>query len=283
MIRPITLLCLTLGLAMLGSCSNDTHYSGFGELNSELRTAPTGDVLLDMGEGGALIGHPRPTIENADPALEMDLRLGTQTLPVASSAALTRDGQVITLSAAGEIRMGDRLLRPADAFEVAGPVALSADQKQLLYCQGHMPEFEVWALSLSTGAARQLTIDMAPAWSPAMTSDGALIFVSAKGGVPAIWIQRDALSRQLTNRDVVVKPDEIPTLSPTPAAISATRVDDRFIAFQGEHGVAVVDHEGQLLASIKGAATPFWRAPGQLGAVMNRGEQPSIETIWSAP
>ncbi|MFT5434521.1 MAG: hypothetical protein ACI9OJ_005234, partial [Myxococcota bacterium] len=58
---------------------------------------------------------------------------------------------------------------------------------------------------------------------------------------------------------------------------------DRFIAFQGEHGVAVMNHDGQLLASINGAANPFWRAPGQLGAVVRRGEQPAVETIWSAP
>lgn len=126
--------------------------------------------------------------------------------------------------------------------------------------------YEAWTES---GALKTLTLDATkrppalPAdstrleWHPDSAADGAIVFVSDRGGAPEVWIGKDGAVRQLTwFGDAYV---HTPKFSPdgTRIAFSAPR--------DGHFNLFVVDREGKQRRLTQGPAndmSPAWSADG---------------------
>lgn len=212
---------------------------------------------LDVHSGRALVGEATPAPADADPLLLMRVSylVGgiTRDWPLAREelqhARLLPDGGLVATLANGTL-----LEVPADGTQpvrldtgLIGPVAVSPDGRYLAYCQGQVPDLEVWRFDRQLGTASPVTVDMAPAWSPGVSPDGATVFfASARSGVPALWrVDGSDPPRQLTN----IGADPMGPLQPTPAGVTATVVTTDRVIFNvfssGGAGVERVDWEGR--------------------------------------
>jgi hypothetical protein len=142
------------------------------------------EVLLDQRGDARLIGllHDAPIDGDADRVLTLrgdvppeldgvdvlDARFGAQGIVVLGADHVLSDGTT-----------------PIDS-DVVGPIAVRGSI--VAYARGQMPDYEIVRADLRTGAIETITQGMAPAWSPALSSDGReIVFVSSVTGTPRLY------------------------------------------------------------------------------------------------
>ena len=255
-----------------------------------------GAVVLDGRGEQLLLGHPLPSLPNADPAPRLRLERWTGggcaetplgATPVSTARFLDSARLVVTTP--------DRrlLIVPLDGRpprlvdrSVTGVAGSTPDGRSLVYSKGDAPDQEIWRLDPGTGP-RQLTRGMAPAWSPAMSPDGrVVVFASMRSRLPAVWrigvgdgeppVPGDArgsppLPVMLTALGVVSRPGEAPAVSPFPASPGAPLVLAGRLIFEDRDGVHHMTLEGGDLRTLPGARAPHWRVPGRSVAVVKAG------------
>lgn len=242
-----TLTCAVLSAtAILAGCA-ETDEVGASTVALTPELAP-GEILLDARpDGAALFGRPLPAPPNADPDRRLSLRVEPAGLSPDLSGAVVLDARfveaglaVLTESHALMLHSGG----PESATitldtEVEGPLSVEGDQ--IAYVRGAWPALEVARADASTGQARAVTHDLAPTWNPALTPDGAIIFVSGATGGPK-------LLRAEPSGGIV----ELPATR-FPASATAPRVVDGALVFEDEAGAAWLDlSSGRVERSIEG-------------------------------
>lgn len=183
-------------IALLAACERPASGGADARLGpAELTAAPAQDadeVVLDTrADGAALFGRLEAYPENADPDRVLTLRVvgaASEALEGARvlDARFAASG-VVVLDEAHELALvrddGTRVLLDTG---VEGP--LSVEAERVAYVRGEMPEFELAIADLRALEARTLTQGMAPAWSPALSTDGReIVFVSGAGGSPRLY------------------------------------------------------------------------------------------------
>ena len=161
---------------------------------------------------------------------------------------------------------------------VEGAVGSSPDGRHLVYCRGVSPDLEVFRAD--DGRVRSVTSDMAPVWSPAISADGrSVVFVSAQTGVPALYrIDADGPPRQLNNVGVRARPGVVPSLSPTPDALTPPLLSDEHIVFESRGAVHILDARGRPVRTVTNATSPVWLTVGRTLGVFRPGSS-SPESI----
>lgn len=231
-----------------------------------------------MDGGRILVGAPLPAPPDGDPMMEMTVSLLVDGAPRAwpldgrlLSHARLLPGGALAITTAGALLVNDGEPGSVARIDegVVGPVGASDDGRILVYCKGEPPSLEVWRVDRSGGEwgpPRPVTDGMAPAWSPAVSSAGVVVFVSARSGVAALWRADDGPPRQLTSRAVQVTPGEAPRLDPFPASLTPTLFDGSHIVFEGEQGVVAMSAEGRVLRQMPGSV-PHRLGAGRYGVV----------------
>ncbi len=75
--------------------------------------------------------------------------------------------------------------------EVEAPLSISETGRFLVYSKGEMPFFEISQYDLDARQAPMATEHMAPAWCPAISSDGGeIVFASSFNGLPRLYRAR---------------------------------------------------------------------------------------------
>ncbi|GMV40565.1 MAG: hypothetical protein AMXMBFR64_22810 [Myxococcales bacterium] len=262
-----------LFLALLGGCKDSppttdqapTTTTGALTAPAERPLPAFAGLLLDVDGDRILVGTPLPAPENADPMMEMTVRLLVRGVPTPwplddrpLSHARLLPGGALGITMRGDLVVADATVTRVDG-EAIGPVGASADGRTLVYCKGEAPSLEVWRADYDGGwTTRPVTTAMAPTWSPAVSGDS-VVYASAHSGVAALWRADGGAPRQLTNRDVTFTPGQAPHLDPFPASLTPTLFDGDRIVFEGEQGVVVMTGEGRVLRQETG------RVPHRLG------------------
>ena len=190
------------------------------------------EIELDARSDGArLVGVLRPTPQDtdADRVLDAELRSHTGVVVlgpvldarfVASGIVLVDPMHTLVLARDGARTEIDRL---AEA-----PLAVRGDD--VVYARGDMPFFELAHLEASSGVTRAITEGFAPAYSPAIDSDGSVVFVSSREGRPRLHRVR--------------VDGTIEALAPTqraPSSPHAPRLDRGRLTFEDERGTTTID------------------------------------------
>lgn len=260
--RWVALLALSVSLAL--GCESGAPHDGYERRSAELDeivpgevvpdeiapdeswVVPTDELLLDERKGGArIVGRLEPYPLNADP----DRVLRIQVLgPVQPGLAERLEGAqvldarfvgdaVVTIGADHVLRVHTPEGEKALDREVAAPMSVSGTE--LAYVRGLPPFFELARADVASGQATQVTNGMAPAWSPAFTPDGAIVFVSGAEGSPRLYrVDRGG------------EPKALPEAERTPASPIAPRFEDGLLVFEDEQGRAWLDVEtGNIVRS----------------------------------
>lgn len=156
-------------------------------------------VILDIDTKGAtFLGAPRPAPGATDGPLRYDLVWPVETgkappwpsdQPV-RDARWAGDGAAWIVGGHGVLYLVEPTGRRARRHKgVEAGLAVAPDDGWVAVVAGEAPELELYRVDRAGGPARPLCEDMAPAWSPAVSADGAQVaFVSARFGRPELWV-----------------------------------------------------------------------------------------------
>jgi len=193
------------------------------------RGLEAGEVLLDERADARLIARIVPAPENADPERWLHARIERDGRTEAIDgrvldARFVGDG-IVVVDEAHELRvLGGQVLDHA----VEPP--LSVRGSRVAYVRGEMPFFEVALADVASGSARALTEGYAPTWSPALDTDGSVVFVSSREGRPR-------LHRVSPTGQVVALPES----TRSPSSPRAPRLEGGRLVFEDELGVATLE------------------------------------------
>ncbi len=208
------------------------------------------EVVLDRrADGARIVGQLRPAPPGSDADRVLVIRLerdGRQLMP-AFEGARVLDARFVgerlvvlgddhVLRVAGEGEQLVELDRNAEA-----PLAVRGEQ--VAYVRGDMPFFEVALADLATGAVRAITEGYAPAWSPALSDDGSIVFVSSREGSPRLH------RAQPDGQVVALAPSPRTPSSPEAPWLERTQTGE-LLHFRDEEGPAVLDLATGRLASV---------------------------------
>jgi hypothetical protein len=139
--------------------------------------------------------------------------------------------------------------------QVHAPLSLSADGRFVAYARGEIPDLEIVRYDLARRAEVSCTHGMAPAWSPALSEDGAaVLFVSGASGSAELYAWRgDGRTVQLSERKRYPLP--FPTGPSAPVWSGGT------LAFEDHEGVHLLSLEPlRVVRSIPGVLPVAARA-----------------------
>jgi len=190
------------------------------------------ELELDVRDDGArLVGTLRPTPQgtDADRVLDAELRSheGVLVLGPVLDARFVAGGIVILDPTHTLVLEREGIRTEIDRLAEA-PLAVRGDD--VVYARGDMPFFELAHLDASSGATRAITEGYAPAYSPAIDSDGSVVFVSSREGRPRLHrVRVDGTLEALA-----------PTQR-TPSSFRAPRLDRGRLTFEDERGITTID------------------------------------------
>jgi hypothetical protein len=248
MTRWLGAVCVCVSLGLGAGCETgelEGAEGARGALEDSVAPAPTvtapafeaARVLDQRADGARIVGRLEPFPPNADP--ERVLVISGQGIAPAIAAQLA-GARVVDARFTGDavVSIGpDHVLRlhtQAGVTELDthayGPMSVAGTQ--VAYARGEMPFFELARADVATGAVATITTNMAPAWSPAFTPDGAIVFVSGAGGSPRLYRVEGSGA-----------PEALPQTARTPASPIAPRFEDGLLVFEDEQGTAWLDLE----------------------------------------
>ncbi|MCC7540050.1 MAG: PD40 domain-containing protein [Deltaproteobacteria bacterium] len=238
--RSPLLVALTLVSCASG---NDSPPSAASSALANVAPAEAVDVVeLDRrADGIVLLGSVLPAPENADPdrvveiAVQVPDGIGAAAWPAldgrrALDARFLGDGSIAVLDTDHALRIATTAGHWLDLdVDVEGPLSVAGTE--IVYVRGEMPDLEVARADAATGVVETLTHGMAPAWSPAISSDGrAIVFVSGRSGSPRLyrWVENEGSAL-------------LPHASRFPTSPRAPRLVGSMLSFEDETGPATVD------------------------------------------
>ncbi len=224
---------LLLALA-LGCSSEPASRAEAPLVEDALAQAPlaAGELVLDRRGDARLVGRLEPGVPNGDPDRVLVLR--TSGVEGSLDGARVLDarfaGDSVVVLGADHVLRAHRGGQVIELDRQAEP-PLSVAGTRVAYVRGEMPFFEVALADVDAGTARQITQGLAPAWAPALSSDGrTIVFASSSGGSPRMY---------RTSESGAVTP--LPPSSRTPSSPDAPRLEGGLLYFRDEQGAAVLE------------------------------------------
>ncbi len=287
--RHLSLLLLCLAWLGLVSCSDDRSPGRPGE--SLLRPNVPGATLLHGSAGGRLLLYGVPARRLApettsSPAYRLRVvgsrgqaRAAASGDPLVLDAVLDQQGRrAAMVLTGGRLRITGQVL-PADLPRANPGLAFSRDGRRLAFVCGLAPETEVCLVELPSGRWRVLAGGHGPQDRPAFTADDrGVLFVSAAGGVAAIWqigLGRGAVPTQLTNRGLSSDDVSGPRFLPLPLGPQPLVHTGRAMVF--DSGEGVVRLVGGAVQAVAPAGTLALPGAGGVTLVRPTARGPRLE------
>lgn len=250
---------LVIAALGLGACTSTPRAVEEGLSATEGATSAVGeqapthqvgavDVVLDERPDGArLLGHVLPTPAGTD----ADRVLAVVFEDAGHAATLAGHAQVIDARFVGDwialiepthtlLAIDPRGERETRVLDEGVEAPLAVRGEDLVYARGDMPFFELARADVSSGVVTALTEGWAPAYSPAIEEDGAVVFVSTREGRPRLHrVRRDGRVEALA-----------PSVR-TPSSPRAPTVERGRLRFEDERGTVTLDlASGQSLDEV---------------------------------
>ncbi|MEZ4406054.1 MAG: hypothetical protein R3A52_06230 [Polyangiales bacterium] len=205
-----------LALAASSGCSRERSPSR-PAMSPVLAASPALDrraaneELVDLAaDGRALVARELPAPENSD----ADRVIAARVLPPDAQGEVTALGDVLdarfipstrallVITRDHHLERRDGTTRTAIDEHVFGPLSLDAVGRYAVYTRGEVPDLALARVDLTTNRAEAVAPTLVPAWSPAISPDGAEVVVVASieerpRSTACVPVKRRAAGRRL--------------------------------------------------------------------------------------
>lgn len=279
---------VVLALALASACSREQPTQR-PRLSPVLSAAPAleqrapDEELVDLAsDGRALVARELPAPENSD----ADRVIAARVLPGGAQGEVSSLGDVLdarfvpntrallVITRDHHLERREGTTRTTLDENVFGPLSLDALGRYAVYTRGEVPELALIRVELATGRVEPLAPSLVPAWSPAISPDGAeVVVVASPEGTPSLYRVRpgEAPRRWETPPDAT-----LPGGGPTaPVVFGDTLV------FEDGEGLRTLVIDGPARgrsSAIAGAFRPVAR-PGGRGFVAQRRDLASAPAV----